>query len=285
MSRVPNDNRGGRGARGGGRRRGPGGGRKRPPGAHQVPGERAVTELLRGAPERVVRIVFETGREFPELRALANAEGLPVEEVDGRVLEDWVGPGNARGVVAIASSPVTEDIDAFLDQVGPEEGPRRRIVVALDGVVDPHNLGAIIRSAEFLGARGVFWAKDRSAPLSAVAVRSSAGATERLPLLSVTNLARALETLQAAGFWTLGTVVDEAPSLHGQRLELPESLVVVMGSEHKGIRRLTRERCDYLARIDGGGTLGSLNVSSAAAVVFALLLAPRNGVDDTETKR
>lgn len=231
------------------------------------------------------RLVFEAGREFAELQTLADAEGLAIEEVESHVLDDWVGPGNARGVVAIATSPVTEDMDVFLDRVGPEQGPRRRIVVALDGVVDPHNLGAVIRSAEFLGARGVFWAKDRSAPLSAVAVRSSAGATERLPLLSVTNLARAMETLQGAGFWTLGTVVDDAPALTAQLGDLPDSLVVVMGSEHKGIRRLTRERCDYLARIEGGGTLGSLNVSSAAAVVFALLLAARADADDTETKR
>lgn len=244
-----------------------------------------MTELLRGAPQRVLRVAFEAGRDFGELRALADAEGLPIEEVESHVLDDWVGPGNARGVVAIADSPVTEDFDAFLERVGPEGGPRRRIVVALDGVVDPHNLGAVIRSAEFLGARGVFWAKDRSAPLSAVAVRSSAGATERLPLLSVTNLVRALETLQEAGFWSLGTVVDDAPGLHGQLEDLPESLVVVMGSEHKGIRRLTRERCDYLARIEGGGTLGSLNVSSAAAVAFALLLAARTPGEDTETKR
>ena len=149
----------------------------------------------------------------------------------------------------------------------------RRVLVALDGVQDPQNLGAIIRSAEFFGAGGVFWAKDRAAPLSPSAVRASAGASERLPIAEVTNLARALETCRGQDYWLAGTVVEGGQPLAGA--DLPDPLVVVLGSEQKGIRRLTRETCDFLVTVGGatldGGRVGSLNVASAGAVALALL--------------
>jgi 23S rRNA (guanosine2251-2'-O)-methyltransferase len=243
-----------------------------------VPGERAVTELLAAAPGRVQRLLVEDGREFTQLADQANRLGLRVEHGSRQELDRLAGPGLARGVLAVAESPVLGDLDDLLDAV--EAGHRampsgRRVLVALDGVQDPQNLGAIIRSAEFFGASGVFWGRDRSAPLSPSAVRASAGASERFPLTIVTNLARALERCRSGDWWVVGTVVDGGEPLVGAggRSGLPDQVVLVMGSEERGIRRLTRERCDFLVSIEGGGGVGSLNVASAGAVALALLAA------------
>lgn len=176
----------------------------------------------------------------------------------------------ARGVVAIARPPRVWDLQELLELSAPEG--RKRLLVALDGVQDPHNLGAILRSAEFFGARGVFWARDRSAAVTPTVVRSSAGASERLPLGQVTNLARALAEAKEAGFWVVGTVAEGGADLRQLAREgLPDALVVVLGSEGTGLRRLTRESCDFLATISGAGGVASLNVSAAAAVTLASL--------------
>jgi 23S rRNA (guanosine2251-2'-O)-methyltransferase len=238
-----------------------------------VPGERAVIELLRGAPKRVRRVLVEVEREFAEIAELAAAARIPVQVVEREVHESLIGPNLARGVLALAEPPRNWAIEDLLAR---EDGPRtrrgHRLLVACDGIQDPHNFGAVLRSAEFFGAGGVLWARDRSAPLSPAAVRSSAGASERVPLCPVTNLARALEQAKQAGdWWVIGTVVDGGQPLVSLAEDPPTAMVVVLGSEGTGLRRLTRERCDFLATIDGAGSLGSLNVSAAAAVTFALL--------------
>jgi 23S rRNA (guanosine2251-2'-O)-methyltransferase len=252
-----------------------------------VPGERAVTELLHAAPERVRELWIERGRDMPALVELAQSVGVAIRPRERDELEDAVGPGLARGVVAHARPPVAWAIEDLLDR---EDGPRTRrgfrLLVVLDGVQDPHNLGAVIRSAEFFGAAGVVWARDRAAPLGPAAIRSSAGATERLPLCQVTNLARALEQAKQAQWWVIGTVVEDdedeeeeggasrrTPVQPVRELaeDPPSDMVLVLGSEEKGLRRLTRERCDFLVTIEGAGSLGSLNVSAAAAVTLAWL--------------
>ncbi|HEY8378080.1 MAG TPA: RNA methyltransferase, partial [Nannocystis sp.] len=120
-----------------------------------------------------------------------------------------------------------------------------------------------------------FWARDRSAGVTPVVVRASAGASERVPLCQVTNLARALAQAKEAGFWVVGTVAEGGADLRRLAASgLPDALVVVFGSEGSGLRRLTRESCDFLATIPGAGGLGSLNVSAAAAVTLATLCAP-----------
>ncbi len=239
-----------------------------------MPGERAVTELLRAAPKRIRRLSFEQGREFPEIEALAERAGIPISIVERDAHDSLVGPGLARGVLAVADPPRDWDFQDLLEREGgPVTRRGHRLIVVCDGVVDPHNLGAIIRSAEFFGAAGVVWPRDRSASLSPAAVRSSAGASERLALCQVTNLARALE--QAAshgdGWWVVGTVVDGGQSLVGFAEDPPAQMLLVVGGEQLGLRRLTRDRCDFLVTIERAGAIGSLNVSAAAAVALAAL--------------
>ena len=233
-----------------------------------------MVELLRAAPRRIHRLLIEAERPFEALRALAASVEVHPEVVDRETLEALVGPGLARGVLAIAEAPrrwIFEDLIERTDAPRTRRG--HRVIVALDGVVDPHNLGAVIRSVEFFGGAGVVWARDRSAPLSPAAVRSSAGATERVRLSQVTNLGRALEHAKQAEtpWWVIGTVVDDGQALHEFALDPPGDMILVLGSEQSGMRRLTRERCDFLVTIDRGGALGSLNVSAAGAVAMALL--------------
>jgi len=238
---------------------------------HVVPGERAVTELLRAAPKRARQVLVRNGRRCDELEALAREAGVALRRCTSEELEDLAADGLARGVVALAEPPAFVDLEDLADRT--LAGGGRRLLVALDGVVDPRNLGAIMRSCAFFGARGLFWAKDRAATLSPAAVKASAGASEHLALGVVTNLARALGTCKERGLWVLGTVADDGEPLAslaaGDRL--PDALVVVLGGEHQGLRPLTRKSCDFLVTIEPRGMVASLNVSAAAAVVLAAL--------------
>jgi len=229
-----------------------------------------VVELLRAQPRRIKRLMVLANRPAGEVEALAEQLQIAVRRVEHDELALVIAPELARGVVAVAAPPREHDIEDLL-AMRPKDPGRRRLLVALDGVQDPHNLGALMRSAEFFGALGMFWARDRSAGLSPTVVRSSAGASERLPLGQVTNLARALAACKAADYWILGTVAEEgATSLRELAARgLPDALVVVLGSEEKGLRRLTRENCDFLATIPGAGGVASLNVSAAAAVTLS----------------
>lgn len=235
-------------------------------------------ELIEARPRAIKRLYFEEGRELPELEAQARQLSLRVERRTRDDLEDLVGVGLARGVVAQAEPPANRHLDDLLVLPKPP-GARRRVLLALDQVVDPGNLGAILRSAEFFGAVGVLWAKDRSAPLSPLAVRASAGASERLPLCVVTNLSRALETAKEAGWWTVATLPEGDEPMGRVAQDSPDDLVVVLGGEHKGMRRITIEACDFRLRIERVGMLASLNVAAAAAVVLSALVGVTESSD------
>lgn len=242
-----------------------------------MPGPRAVAELLAHAPGRVEALWIDARREGSELHAQALAAGVPVTVMDGRELARRAPDLDCQGILARARPPAFRDLEDLLDAVEaePPERPEggRRLLVALDGVQDPQNLGAIIRTCEFFGVMGLFWPRDRAASVTAAVVRASAGASERLALGRVVNLARALETCRDRGIWVLGTVAEGGEPLPRLVAEdrVPDPLVLVMGGEHGGLRRLTRARCDLLATIPGRGGVASLNVSAATAAALALL--------------
>jgi 23S rRNA (guanosine2251-2'-O)-methyltransferase len=202
-------------------------------------------------------------RGVAELAALARARGVAVREVDGREGERLASPG-----AALDAGPLPElGIEGLLVSLSRETGPRT--LVALDGVEDPQNLGAIARVAESAGVGGMILTHRHAPPLSAAVSRASAGAIEWLPVARVPNLSRALEGLRRERFWVLGADAEAADSLY----ELPERLVsadrvVVLGAEERGIRPGVAGRVDQMLRIPLGGRVASLNVSTAAAVLL-----------------
>jgi 23S rRNA (guanosine2251-2'-O)-methyltransferase len=240
---------------------------------HIVEGARALAELIDAAPGRVRRVLVLERRQDEEAVKRAAALGIEVRVVDAATLARHATDGPTKGMIAFADPPPVVELEDLL-------ATEPRMLVALDGVVDPHNLGAIIRSSEFFGMGGVFWPKDGTAPLSPAAVRASAGATERVAMAQVTNLARALVQCRDAGMWIVGTVAEGGMPLQDASIpdRLPDRLVVVLGGEHAGMRRLTRERCDFVVTIERAGQVASLNVSAAAAVVLAGLCRNRGGV-------
>ncbi|MEM7155054.1 MAG: 23S rRNA (guanosine(2251)-2'-O)-methyltransferase RlmB [Myxococcota bacterium] len=253
-------------------------------GPHLVPGPRAVVELLRHATGRIETLWLDRRREGHEIHSIAVDAGVEVQWVTGPELGRLAPDYDCQGVLARATPPRWHEFEDLVDAVvGAPPESNRRILVALDGVQDPQNLGAIMRSCEFFGVSGLLWPRDRAAGVTPAVVRASAGASERLPLCRVVNLARALEYGQDQGLWVLGTVVDGGeplPSLLATD-RVPFPLVLVMGGEHGGLRRLTRARCDLLATIPGRGGVASLNVSAATAAALVLLQseAPTEGAD------
>ncbi len=228
-----------------------------------VGGPHAVQAAL-SSPERVVAV-------FGERRAGGRVAGLLEQARRLGVPTSVVGPGETDRLAGVRSQGIAARIVyqyAGLDEILAGAG----VVVALDGVTDPHNLGAVIRSAEAAGARGVIIPARRSAAVGAVAMRSSAGAAARLPVARVTNLVRALEQAGEAGFWRIGLSQGAERLLEegrpGQRV------LLVLGSEGEGLRRLVAETCDELARIPMAEPAESLNVSVAAAVALYRVRGP-----------
>lgn len=230
-----------------------------------VHGFHAVGARIRRHPESITELYVDADRQDPRMRdllALAELSGLRPIAVPSHRL-DRLSPGRRhQGVVAIAEASLpTLDLPTMLDRL---DGPARLLV--LDGVTDPRNLGACLRVADGAGAQAVIAPKDHAAPLTEVAIQTASGAAESVPYIMVTNLSRAIDAMQDRGIWIVGTD-DEAES-DVYEAELPDSIAWVVGAEGKGLRRLTRERCDLLVRIPMAGAVSSLNVAVACGVVL-----------------
>jgi 23S rRNA (guanosine2251-2'-O)-methyltransferase len=224
-------------------------------------GINAVAEALRAGRVRQIRIA---GRDDDRLRRLlddAATLGVRVQHVDRDVLEREARGGSHQGVVAeVAAAP-----EATVADLARGDGPTPLIVV-LDGVEDPQNVGAILRTVDAAGGTGVVRQTRRAAPLDGAAAKASAGAVHHVAVADVVNIARAIEELKQHGVWTVGLDADSETPYYGLNLRAPTALVV--GAEGHGLRRLVRERCDWLAAIPMAGHVGSLNVSVATAVVL-----------------
>jgi 23S rRNA (guanosine2251-2'-O)-methyltransferase len=229
-------------------------------------GLHAVRAMLMRHPERVVAVRLTQSRDDPRIREieeLAKKSGRAVQRIDANVLKQTLGDVAHQGVVADVEPlpPWTED-----DLLSALESARNPLLLVLDGVQDPHNLGACLRTADACGALAVVVPKDRAAQLNATARKVAVGAAETTPVVAVTNLARALKLLKEAGLWVVGADADGPKLAH--EVDLRGGTVIVLGAEGSGLRQLTRQTCDYIVRLPQVGAVESLNVSVAAGMLL-----------------
>jgi 23S rRNA (guanosine2251-2'-O)-methyltransferase len=230
-------------------------------------GRNAVLEALRqGQTERVMVARGVHPKLLAELRKEAARVGADVEEVPRVQLDQALRTTQHQGVAAELPEVRTGDLrDAFDLAAARGERP---LLVLLDHLTDPRNVGAIVRSAEALGAHGVVTEERRSAPLSAVVVKASAGATSLLPVVVVKNLARTIDELKERGVWVYGAAPSGPGAVAPELIDWDRDAALVIGSEGSGMRRLVAERCDGLVTIPMTGRIGSLNASVAAGILL-----------------
>jgi 23S rRNA (guanosine2251-2'-O)-methyltransferase len=228
-------------------------------------GFHVVMSRLRRAPDTVTELYLDKARmdaRMADMKAQASQAGVRAKFVDGARLDSICRHKRHQGVVAFAEAdfqPMSlEELLADIDKPA--------LLLVLDGVTDPRNLGACLRAADGAGAQAVIAPKDHACTLTDTAVQTASGAAESVPYVMVTNLSRAIDTLHESGVWTVGAADDAPTSMF--EADLPESIAWVLGAEGRGLRRLTRERCDMLVSIPMHGVVGSLNVSVAAGVVM-----------------
>lgn len=240
-----------------------------------IVGINPVEGALSNDAERVREVLVEQGQRNARVQALAEqarALKIPVHHRPRDQLDKLAGEARHQGVVALYEPPPMAhegDLAKLMERDG-----ANTLVLVLDGVTDPHNLGACLRSAAAAGVTAVIVPKDRAVGLTPVVRRASAGGADRVPLIAVTNLARTLRELKDAGVWITGLAGDTDTSIYGVDFKGPVALV--LGSEGEGMRRLTRELCDFVAKIPMPGTMESLNVSVATGVVLFEALRQRS---------
>ena len=242
-------------------------------GTQTIYGVHAVRMMLERHPARVVTLRLAERRDDPRVRAieeLARQHQRPVQRLDRQVLKQLLGDVAHQGVAADVTplAPWTEDqlLAALQDARSP-------LLLALDGVQDPHNLGACLRTADACGALAVIVPRDRAAQLTPAVRKVAVGAAETTPVVAVTNLVRTLKLLKDAGLWVVGA--DAAAQKSAAALDLRGPVVLVLGAEGTGLRHLTRQHCDFLARLPQLGAVESLNVSVAAGMLLYEALRQR----------
>ena len=226
-----------------------------------VYGIHPVLEALKAGRVRALQVSVRDDRRLAALLEQARAQGVPVRPVPTDALDRASRHGVHQGVVADVDPLDKGSIEAFTAALDPAP-----LIVVLDEVEDPQNVGAILRTMDAVAATGLVRQTRRAASLDGAAAKASAGAVHHVPVADVVNIARAVEGLKKAGVWTVGLDADAELSYYEWDLTLPTALV--LWAEGHGLRRLVRERCDGLARIPMRGHVGSLNVSAAAAVVL-----------------
>jgi 23S rRNA (guanosine2251-2'-O)-methyltransferase len=238
-----------------------------------VYGPHAVRALLIRRPADVIRLTLaqDPDARQRELQRLAKEKGVPAVVATTVELDRLSGGAAHQGAIAEVRANAALNENDLLDLL--VAAPSPALVLVLDGVTDPHNLGACLRTADAAGATAVVAPRDRAAGLTPAVRKVAAGAAESVPFAQVTNLARTLRDLKAADLWIVGTAADADRELHAADLTGP--LAIVMGSEGQGLRRLTRECCDFCIRVPMLGAVESLNVSVAAGVVLYEALRQR----------
>ncbi len=241
----------------------------------KLTGIHAVKEALE-AQRPIDRIAIAKGRQdtrIEEIVQLARQHGVPVRFEDRGQLDRLANSKDHQGVVAVAAARAGATLEDILASANSGRG-QVGLIVLLDGVEDPHNLGAIIRTALAAGAHGVVIPERRAAGLTDTVARSSAGALAHLPVAKVTNLARTMEQLKEVGYWLVG--LDENADESYTEADYTSPGGIVLGSEGQGLHELTRKRCDFVVSLPTTGPVKSLNVSVAAGVVLFEALRQRN---------
>ncbi len=234
-----------------------------------VYGMRPVEELLRSRRDVAALYVAE-GERSPALKAIAEAargKGLAVSPRPRQELDALSGGALHQGVVAVAGDFRYLDVEELVSAITARlEVP---LLLVLDGVQDPQNLGALVRSAHVLGAHGLIVPRDRAAPVTPTVVKASAGATEHTPIAQCVNLTRALEQLKAAGIWTVGAIAEGGPDeVDPWGIDFTQPTAIVLGAEGRGLRPLVARTCDLRVRIPMAGQVASLNVGAAGAILL-----------------
>ena len=236
-------------------------------------GLHAVDAVLATEPERIIEIFALKGRNDDRLNDAVNQArrfGISVQFCHRKVLDDKVSGEQHQGIVAKAKPGRVldeNDLDRLIEQ---HPSP---LFLVLDGVTDPHNLGACLRTANAAGASAVIVPKDKSAGLTGTARKVACGAAETTPFIQVTNLSRTLKAMQGQGVWVIGTAGEATQEIYDVTLKGPMALV--MGAEGKGMRRLTRETCDELVKLPMAGSVSSLNVSVATGICLYEMVRQR----------
>lgn len=229
----------------------------------KVFGVHAVTAVLRAEPERVLALWLAEGNRperMQDIQQLAERAGITPQSCHKKQLDSWVA-GNHQGVVADCRAVNLAGEDELAELLPTLAQP---LLLVLDGITDPHNLGACLRTADGAGVDAVIIPRDKSVGLTPTVRKVASGAAEHIPLFAVTNLARCLDMLKQQGVWIVGAAGEAEQELYD--VDLSGALAMVLGAEGKGMRRLTRERCDFLVNIPMAGSVSSLNVSVATGV-------------------
>jgi len=238
-------------------------------------GKHAVRHCLQSTLESVLEIWVQEGKGDNKVvrEILQHAGDVPVQSVSREALDKLTQFARHQGIAVKCRKAGTATSTSDLETLLAGAGSDKLLLLVLDNIQDPHNLGACLRTADAVGADAVIIPRDRAAAITPAVRKVASGAAERVPVIQVTNLARTLRQLQSAGVWLLGTADGARDSLYNTDLDRP--LAVVMGAEGTGLRHNTREQCDMLVRIPMAGEVESLNVSVAAGVVLYEALRQR----------
>lgn len=245
---------------------------------HQlIYGIHAVSALLQARPEAVERLALAHNRQdkkVQQLVTLADDANVRVDKTSRKELDDLTQSHNHQGVVACCAANFSYSEGDIVELINAAAGPA--LILVLDGVQDPHNLGACLRSANAHGVTMVIAPKNRAVGLTPAVRKVACGAAELTPFIQVTNLARTMSQLQQAGIWTVGLDMQASESLID--IDFTGNIAIVMGSEGSGMRKLTKEHCDYLAFIPMVGEMESLNVSVSAGICLYEAMRQRAAV-------
>jgi 23S rRNA (guanosine2251-2'-O)-methyltransferase len=242
--------------------------------SHLIPGLHSVKEALISERIKINEIWISEGRDparAREIRELAGKKRIPVISQKIEFLNDALPDTAHQGIVAVAREFPYAELEDLIDSSKNKAG--HGLLIAVDHITDEGNLGALIRTAVFFGAQGIILPKDRSAQITHTVMKRSAGTYLNLPIARVVNLSRALETLTDAAFWTIGAAGDAGESIYG--FDWKRDIVLVLGSEDKGLSHIIRDKCDQIVGIPSAGPAESLNVSVACGVILSEIARQR----------